>query len=165
LSLSNCLVVAYFLKNFLRAKQLNYLFKKKTCNLRVACLYKIYITIYIGAYCDVVKLNVSIGQIGADSDKINNLTLSVASAKSIMRDILDCNPDLSGGHNDWLWAIFDTLCEYDAFLPHIYEDLNIKKGMLEAERDRCAGRSKFSFAYLTLSRRLSEISFPHDQYI
>lgn len=93
------------------------------------------------ASCDVAKLNSSINMLDANNTIINNLITSVSKARAQMRDILDCNPDAFTGHNEWLWDIFDTLCEFESFLPHIYEDLSIKTGMLVAERDRCMQRT------------------------
>lgn len=92
---------------------------------------------------------------------MNELSTSTNAAKLQMRDILDCNGDTHTGHNEWLWEIFDKLCEYDAFLPNIYEDMNIKKGMLEAERDRCMGRSKSCFCFLVIST-ISLIRTPYN---
>ena len=99
---------------------------------------------FSAAYCDVEKLNASIAEISGNVTKVQELSDKTSSAQVQMRNILDCNPDTDGGHNEWLWEIFDKLCEYKAFLPSIHEDMNIKMGMLTAERDRCMGRCKLS---------------------
>lgn len=78
----------------------------------------------------------------ADIANISTIIDASMTAKFEMRNILDCNPANGTSHNEWLWTIFDKLCEYEAFLPNIQEDLNIKKELLVAERDRCANRSK-----------------------
>lgn len=93
------------------------------------------------ASCNVAKLNSSIDMLAANNTKIGNLVTYVSKARLQMRDILDCNPDSLTGHNEWLWDIFDTLCGFEAFLPHIHEDLTIKLGMLVAERNRCMNRT------------------------
>ncbi|XP_066929914.1 uncharacterized protein [Clytia hemisphaerica] len=98
-------------------------------------------TICYTAYCNVTSLNSSIALIDVDVTKVQMLSDKTSEAQVAMRNILDCNPDTDGGHNEWLWEIFDKLCEYKAFLPSIHEDMNIKMGMLSAERDRCMGRS------------------------
>lgn len=77
-----------------------------------------------------------------DIQEISDVIDASVVAKLEMREILDCHPANGTSHNEWLWDIFDVLCQYDAFLPNIKEDLTIKKDLLSAELDRCANRSK-----------------------
>lgn len=93
------------------------------------------------AKCNETLLQVHIDCVLEDIGKIEQNSNPLSAAQDEMKKILDCN---SNGldHNDWLWEVFDKLCELGAYIPHAVADLNMKKQLLEHEKTRCSEKSK-----------------------
>ena len=67
---------------------------------------------------------------------------AASTSQKLIRKIIDCKANVWGRQGD-LYDHYEGLCRRRIIVRQVYEDLGIKKRILEKEKIRCAERSEF----------------------
>ena len=106
---------------------------------------KIIFLMFSDSQCSEISLQIGINDIQAEIDRIQTSLDTVNLSKNLIRKMIDCKANVWGRRGD-LYDHYEALCKRKVIVRQVYEDLKIKKNILEKEKKRCADRSKFCFA-------------------
>ncbi|XP_066919223.1 SCO-spondin-like [Clytia hemisphaerica] len=92
-------------------------------------------------HCNEISLQNGMHDIQAEMDRIQTTLDAADSSKNLIRKMIDCKANV-WGRRDELFDHYEGICKRKIIVRQVYEDLKIKKNILEKEKMRCANRSK-----------------------
>uniref|UniRef100_A0A7M5XJA2 G8 domain-containing protein n=2 Tax=Clytia hemisphaerica TaxID=252671 RepID=A0A7M5XJA2_9CNID len=89
--------------------------------------------------CDQAALQTAIDEIGANITDISASIDAINLARNSLQKVIDCKAN--SGYRDDLFDHYEGLCKRKVFIQQVYDDLMIKKTILQKEKMRCFNRS------------------------
>ena len=97
----------------------------------------------LDAQCSETDLQNAIDKIKIEIDSMQASIDATSTSQKLIRKMIDCKANVWGRRDD-LYDHYEGLCQRRIIVRQVYEDLGIKKKILEKENMRCAERSKYT---------------------